>query len=96
MMELEVVSEVASDLARSDAAGVASVIHEIEPLEAGDAEEDAAFAGVHAPVAADRAEASDDGSEDDEFDEFDDDEDDEDSDDFAVRVADERSRRGPA
>jgi segregation and condensation protein B len=33
MMELEVVSQVASDLATGEARGVASVVHEIEPLE---------------------------------------------------------------
>jgi segregation and condensation protein B len=33
MMELEVVSQVATDLATGEASGVASVVHEIEPLE---------------------------------------------------------------
>lgn len=75
MMELEVVSQVASDLATSEASGMATVVHDVEPL----AEGDPALAAL---AAGDREEVSDtydrDGFEDDDEDEFDeDDEDDE-------------------
>jgi len=55
MMELEVVSQVATDLVTGEASAVATVVHEIEPLAAddpafgGDAGDDAGARSVHAP-----------------------------------------------
>lgn len=74
MMELEVVSDVATGLAESEAAGMAKVVHEVTPLDGGEPAGPAAeFADME--VASD-LEAADD----DEFDEYDEDDEDEDED----------------
>lgn len=79
MMELEVVSQVASDLATGEVASIATVVHEIEPLEDEDpAIEDAPEepAALTSPKPAAPAHAADDEDEGDE-DECDEDDDDE-------------------